>query len=98
MTIGMTCMRNARGQFVDGPDPDRHQFTPDECSRGGSQPTCHRLTLEHRRQGGRAAWLKQMAELRLAMNLNLPSEQLREIASRLQGGKFARKESRGRHE
>jgi hypothetical protein len=33
--------------------------------------------------GGRAAWVKMMAELRLSMGLDLPTEKVREAARQL---------------
>jgi hypothetical protein len=71
------------GWFQKGHDERRHVFTPDECRKGGTQPTCHRLTNEHRSKGGRAAWARQMAESRLKMNLPLPTEAVREAVAKL---------------
>ena len=69
-----------RGWFKNGHDKRRHKFTRAECSRGGSQPTCHRLTNEHRSLGGKASHVRQMAELRVNMNLPLPSAAVAEKA------------------
>ena len=52
--------------FRPGPDPRRHRFTREECSRGG-----------------RTTWRRIMTELRLAMNLPLPSKGLRAEALRI---------------
>lgn len=60
------------GQFKPGPDARRHKFTAEECSKGGSQPTCHRLTAEHRIAGGHAAWQRYMAQHRIEQGLPVP--------------------------
>lgn len=61
-----------RGQFKKGADPRRHKFSREECSRGGSQPGCHRLTDAHRSMGGHAAFDKYMAEHRIDQGLPVP--------------------------
>lgn len=61
-----------KGWFRKGTDSRRHVFTPEECSRGGSQPTCHRLTNEHRQKGGHASWRKYMVQHRLDQGLPIP--------------------------
>jgi hypothetical protein len=75
--------RKNKGWFRAGRDARRHTFTREECSKGGSQPTCHRLTREHRVKGGHAAWARTMAETRLAMGLPLPTEEVRRRARSL---------------
>jgi hypothetical protein len=71
------------GWFRKGEDARRHVFTKEECSQGGSQPTCYRLSREDRVKGGRAAWARTMAETRLNMNLPLPTESVRRAAKKL---------------
>jgi len=43
----------------------------------------HRFSREEQSRGGRTTWLHIMAELRLAMNLPLPAQELRAAANRL---------------
>jgi hypothetical protein len=72
-----------RGWFRKGPDPRRARFTSEQARAAGPKPTCYRLTLEHRRMGGRAAWARMMAEVRLSMGLDLPTEEVRAAARKL---------------
>jgi hypothetical protein len=72
-----------RGWFKKGPDPRRNRFTSATARAAGSKPTCYRLTRADRVKGGQAAWARMMAEVRLSMGLDLPSEKVREAARKI---------------
>jgi hypothetical protein len=71
----------------------RHKFTAAERSRGGKnnstkfkrghKHTGHVLTAEDRFKGGMTRWAMTMAEVRLSMNLPLPTAKIRAAAKRL---------------
>lgn len=61
-----------KGQFQKGPDPRRHIFTAEECSKGGQHPNAHRLTQEHRVAGGLACWQRYMIRHRKKQGLPIP--------------------------
>jgi hypothetical protein len=72
-----------RGWFKKGPDPRRCRFTSEQARAAGSKPTCYRLTRADRVKGGLAAWALMMAEVRLSMGLDLPTEKVREAARKI---------------
>lgn len=51
--------------------------------RRGEDPRRHHLTAEERSRGGTTSWKRTMAELRLSMNLPLPTEAIREQARKI---------------
>jgi hypothetical protein len=71
----------------------RHQLTFADRSRGGKNNRTkfkkghkhagHVLTAEDRFKGGMTRWAMTMAEIRLSMNLPLPTAKIREAAKRL---------------
>jgi hypothetical protein len=75
--------RTNKGWFQKGHDPRRHRFTSATARVAGSKPTCYRLTRADRVKGGLAAWALMMAEVRLSLGLDLPTERVREAARKL---------------
>jgi hypothetical protein len=80
-----------RGWFKKGHGPRRARFTSEQARAAGSKPTCYRLTHADRVKGGLASWARMMAEVRLSMGLDLPTERVREAACKL----LARRQAAG---
>ena len=72
-----------KGWFKKGHDARRARFTSEQARAAGSKPTCYRLTRADRVKGGLAAWARMMAEVRLSMGLDLPTEKVRAAARKI---------------